>query len=180
MVLVMKKLMPGEERFAKNMSQLADIVGIKRTVLHDYRIDLRYHGMCPKKRPDGRENIAEWRDFLNRIAAKTELRANNSREDIIDLKKRATELDIQAKQAKVDILRGGLVKKELVKDVFRANLSRISTRLERWLVNELPAQVVGLSELEISKKAKDGLRRVLEECERDTADLEAVSEGSRK
>lgn len=156
----------GESKFAKNQAELAKLLGIDRKSWSAWRKNPEYRKIMPSPTADGRWNIQDCKDFLSKTGAASDFRSLSNRTDMIDSRVMLEKLKVEEKQVRIGLLRGDFVRRDAVKETFARNLSQLFTRLQRTLVNEMPGQLIGLTEPEISMKMKKTVETIITEAER--------------
>jgi hypothetical protein len=164
----------GETKFAKNQAELAKILGIDRKAWSSWRRDPKYRKIMPCPTADGRWNIQECKDFMAKSGVASDFRSLSNRSDMIDTRIELERLKVEEKQVKIGLMRGDYVRKSIVQEVFSRNLSKLFTRLQRMLINEMPGQLIGLTEPEISLKLKSTLERIMEDAETEQSEISSI------
>lgn len=164
----MKKGDTKAPRYAKNVAELAVCLGVTKTTVASWKRNPKYKNDLPIPRADGRLPILEWQTFMEKNALSMDNKKRSELEESVNAKIEYDKLRVEEKRIKIDLLKEEYVRRAIVKESFARNLSRLFTKLQRGLTNEIPAQLEGLTAGEISKKLDMFLATVIEDAEKES------------
>jgi phage terminase Nu1 subunit (DNA packaging protein) len=140
---------PAKKTYAKNYAELAEILGITRRHLQNWRV---LPG-APEPAANGSHDIARWQEFQIRIGGKG---APEPAEESVDgleseplLKRRKLTLFCQEKEMQLAHARGQLIDSGLVRETWARKCAEANSLLRKRLENELPSELEGLEAAEI-------------------------------
>jgi hypothetical protein len=145
--------------WAKNITELADQLGVTRQVINQWKRDERYREKIPTPKPDGRHSVSRWKAFI------TDNGLMNGEyvpsEDAL-LKRESLSIKVSREKLKLEVERGEYVKRSIVIEGFQRNLSKLFNDMQRIFVNELPARMRGMTEVEMSAVMADSIQMIQE------------------
>ena len=103
-------------RYAKTIVELADILGVNRKTIDRWR---KMKG-SPKSKPDGRQDISKWRQFIK----KNGLKEVDTPEDEV-LKSRKLLAEVKQAEIKLKVMEGTYVPIEKVREVWTMHIGQI-------------------------------------------------------
>lgn len=144
---------PTAPTFAKNYVELAEILGVTRRTLQDWR---KLEG-APKAESNGSHDVVAWQDFQTRIGGKGALEPTDADPVGGDLpsepvlKRRKLLLFCQEKEMLLAYRRGELIERDLVRETWSRKCAEANSLLRKRLENELPSELEGLEAVDIYK-----------------------------
>jgi phage terminase Nu1 subunit (DNA packaging protein) len=136
--------------FVKNYTELAEILGVTRRTLQDWR---KMEG-APQAASNGEHDVAAWQDFQRRIGGKgaaqpedTEAEDGLPTEPI--LKRRKLLLFCREKEMQLAEKRGELIDVALVRATWAKKCAAANSLLRKRLENELPSELEGMEAADI-------------------------------
>lgn len=136
---------------AKNYVELADILGVTRRTLQDWR---KMAG-APEASSNGLHDVAAWRDFQRKIGGKGAAtpEGGDGDEDGLPsepvLKRRKLLLFCREKEMALAERRGELIDVATVRATWSKKIAAANSLLRKRLENELPSELEGLEAAEI-------------------------------
>lgn len=137
---------------AKNITQLASVLGVARQTLNRWRKLNR----APEPKPNGSHSVIEWRQFM----AANDLEGNSSSTDLEALKARKLLADIEDRELRTAVRKGEYIAVEQVRQEWTNQIGKARALLEARFLNELPPVLVGKDAIAI----RSDLERVLLEA----------------
>lgn len=128
--------------------ELADILGVNRKTIDRWR---KMKG-SPKSKPDGRQDISKWRQFIK----KNGLKEVDTPEDEV-LKSRKLLADVKQAEIKLKVMEGTYVPIEKVREVWMSHIGQVRSILESRFLNELPPLLTTLDAIQIREKLQEVL-----------------------
>ena len=135
-------------RYAKTIVELADVLGVNRKTIDRWR---KMKG-SPKSKPDGRQDISKWRQFIK----KNGLKEADTPEDEV-LKSRKLLAEVKQAEIKLKVMEGTYVPIEKVREVWTMHIGQIRNILESRFLNELPPILTTLDAIQIREKMQEVL-----------------------
>ncbi|QYY34596.1 hypothetical protein [Ruficoccus sp. ZRK36] len=117
--------------YAKNLVQLAEILGVTRRTLSSWR---KMEG-APAPLPNGEHEVARWREFIRIRGLKG---SNDVGHPTEALKARRLLVDIEERELRLSIKRGDYLHREDVRRAVLEGLARLFAILHKRLEDELP------------------------------------------
>ena len=117
--------------YAKNLVQLAEILGVTRRTLSSWR---KMEG-APEPLPNGEHEVARWREFIRVRGLKG---SNDVGHPTEALKARRLLVDIEERELRLSIKRGDYLHREDVRRAVLEGLARLFAILHKRLEDELP------------------------------------------
>ena len=138
----------GDVKFAKTIVELSEILGVNRKTID------RWHKMkgSPKSKPDGRQDISKWRQFIK----KNGLKELDTPEDD-ELKTRKLLAEVKQAEIKLKVMEGTYVPIEKVREVWITHIGQVRNILESRFLNELPPILTTLDVIQIREKMQEVL-----------------------
>ena len=134
--------------YADSVVELADILGVTRRTIGNWR---KIKG-SPKASPNGKHNIAKWREFVR----KNNLKEADSPEDE-ELKTRKLLAEVRQAEIKLKVIEGTYVPIEKVREVWTIHIGQVRQILESRFLNELPPILTTLDAVQIREKMQEVL-----------------------
>ena len=134
--------------YADSVVELADILGVTRRTIGNWR---KIKG-SPKASPNGKHNIAKWREFVR----KNNLKEADSPEDE-ELKTRKLLAEVRQAEIKLKVMEGTYVHIEKVREVWTTHIGQVRQILESRFLNELPPILTTLDAVQIREKMQEVL-----------------------
>ena len=135
-------------RYAKTIVELADILSVNRKTIDRWR---KMKG-APKSKPDGRQDISKWKQFIK----KNGLKEADTPEDEV-LKSRKLLAEVKQAELKLKVMEGTYVPIEKVREVWTMHIGQIRNILESRFLNELPPILTTLDAIQIREKMQEVL-----------------------
>lgn len=158
-----------------NQSDLARELDCSAPALKKWLNDDKYAENRPSKTQNQQYRVEEyqaWADFHG-LKGKAKEAEDLSRSQ--QLKLQLDEIKVAREKVRLERERGKLVERSLVPEVYGRSVSYLFRQLDRVLGNELPAQLKGLTEKQMSKLLRDELKRIFAESESEFSNqLEAL------
>ena len=128
--------------------ELADILGVNRKTIARWR---KMKG-SPKSKPDGRQDISKWKQFIK----KNGLKEADTPEDEV-LKSRKLLAEVKQAELKLKVMEGTYVPIEKVREVWMSHIGQVRSILESRFLNELPPLLTTLDAIQIREKLQEVL-----------------------
>lgn len=137
-----------EKKFAKNVVELAEILGVNRKTITRWRKS----EAAPKPVSNGNHDIAKWREFIRN----NDLKEPDSPEETA-LKVRKLLAEVKQAELKLSVMEGNYVSIEKVREVWTTHIGQVRSILESRFLNELPPILTALDAIQIREKMRDVL-----------------------
>lgn len=134
--------------YVKTLVELSEVLGVNRKTIDRWR---KMQG-SPKSRPDGRQDVSKWRQFIK----KNGLKEADSPEDK-ELKSRKLLAEVRQAEIKLKVMEGTYVPIEKVREVWMSHIGQVRNILESRFLNELPPILTTLNAIQIREKMQEVL-----------------------
>ncbi|MEE4210053.1 MAG: hypothetical protein V2I43_12385, partial [Parvularcula sp.] len=146
------KAMDASVTTARNVTELASVLGVARQTLNRWR---KLDG-APEPRPNGSHSVVEWRQFM----AANDLEGTATSTDLEALKARKLLADIEDRELRTAVRKGEFVPLEQVRLDWMACVGKARALLEARFLNELPPVLVGKDAIAIREELESVLMEV--------------------
>jgi len=141
--------------YAKNLTHLAEVLGVTRRTLSTWR---KLEG-APQPLPNGHHEVGSWREFIRVNGLKG---AKDSGHNTEALKARKLLAEIEERELRLAVRQGTVVAIESVREQWVTKVARARSLLESRFLNELPPILSGLDAHGIREKLNASLLETYE------------------